>query len=351
MSLLDQWKNSAVSDQNVDTSPLQAAGHYVQDPSVDQLPFPENPAPLYGNTPSYFSPSTPPALTPPPAVYNPFEEDANAPKVTRLLDSPAATRNLPDLHPGLLPMLPDTQDVQRSTTTNLRQPVLIRGDGKKSTGSIRPPQGRRLVIHGAVTCVLAVIVLGTLFAVVPVGSEARGNFNIFNPIMDIVGTKSNNTGTIAQQAATATAVTQDGFDPGSQTYAGLPTAPPSVGGGGGGLNRFFYGQCTYWANMRYHALTGIWVPWLGNANQWYYGGRSYGWVVSGTPNPSGPSIIVLQAGVQGAGWYGHVAIVEHINPDGSVLTSNYNWLGNWAVETYVTFRPGPGVSFVWAPGK
>ena len=57
------------------------------------------------------------------------------------------------------------------------------------------------------------------------------------------------------------------------------------------------------------------------------------------------------AGVEGAGYFGHVAIVEKINADGSVYTSNYNWYGNggWDILSYVTFMPGPGVSFVWHP--
>jgi surface antigen len=101
--------------------------------------------------------------------------------------------------------------------------------------------------------------------------------------------------------------------------------------------------------MRYHALTGYWVPWLGNAYQWAYGASSSGWIVSSTPRV--PSIIVLQSGVQGASYIGHVAVVERINADGSVYTSDYNWYSNggWDILSYVTFTPGPGVSFVWHP--
>jgi len=101
--------------------------------------------------------------------------------------------------------------------------------------------------------------------------------------------------------------------------------------------------------MRYHQLTGYWVPWLGNAYQWSYGAAASGWVVSSTPRV--PSIIVLQPGVQGAGGYGHVAVVERINSDGSVYTSNMNWYSNggWDIVSYVTFTRGPGVSFVSHP--
>ncbi|TMD71450.1 MAG: CHAP domain-containing protein, partial [Chloroflexi bacterium] len=107
-------------------------------------------------------------------------------------------------------------------------------------------------------------------------------------------------------------------------------------------------QCTYWADLRYHQLTGFWVPWGGNAWEWAAGASASGWNVSSSPHV--PSIIVLQPGVQGAGGFGHVAVVERINSDGTVYTSNWNWYGNgggWATWSSWDFTPGPGVSFVW----
>jgi len=173
-----------------------------------------------------------------------------------------------------------------------------------------------------------------------------GSGHLPNPIQlvaSLVHTSNNSPSLIAQQA-TAAVLQQDGYDPG--LGVGVITQP-----GAGSLSRFAFGQCTYWANMRYHALTGYWVPWLGNAYQWAYGASASGWIVSSKPNPNGPSIIVLQPGVEGAGYYGHVAIVEKINADGSVYTSNYNWYSNggWDILSYVTFYPGSGVSFVWHP--
>jgi hypothetical protein len=279
--------------------------------------------------------------TPPPNTTRRLTDYTQAPVVTRqLTDNP----EMPPMTAPLPETLQGTFTAPVRTTSSLRQPTIIRGTGKKSRGTLRPPEGRRLVIHIAGTTVLLLVVLGTLLAVIPTGTDGKGLWNPFQSTMDIVKGRTNSPGLIAQQAATATAVTQDGYDPGGGTsFAGLPTAPP----GGGGLNRFFYGQCTYWANMRYHELTGYWVPWLGNAWQWVAGAEGYGWVVSSTPQLH--SIIVLQPGVEGAGWYGHVAIVEQINADGSVLTSNFNWGGAWAQETFVTFRPGPGVNFVWHP--
>ncbi len=314
----------------------------------EQLSFPTPPPSAYGTAqpsqerqyPSHDATySAQPRVTRQLADYAPMPVPVQTRQLHDYTPAPVATQTLPEVQTGTLPSA-------RRTTTSLREPVVIRGTGKKSKG-IRPPKGRKLVVHIATIAVLILIGLGALIAVVPTGSEGEGLWNPFKATMDMAKGSNNNPGLIAQQAATATAVTQDGYDPGGgQTFAGLPTAPPGSGSGGG-LDRFFYGQCTYWANMRYHQLTGYWVPWLGNAWQWKAGAIGYGWVVSATPKV--PSIIVLQPGVQGSGWYGHVAIVERINADGSVLTSNFNWAGNWAIETFVTFTPGPGVSFVWHP--
>jgi surface antigen len=325
-SSIEKNQSATTTKRNDKTTPFPEP--VSQELPVPQLPFPD---------------ASPQALFQTPDVTRPLAHPLPAPAVTRQLEAyaplPLTTRVLPDLQTGTLPS-------GGNPTTSLRQPVIIRGTGKKSSGTMRPPKGRRPVIHVAVTTLLIFIVLGTLMAVVPTGNEGAKRFNPFNTLMNFANSNSRNTVLLPQQAATATAVTQDGFDAGSGTYVGVQGGPVDIGGGS--ANRFFYGQCTYWANMRYHELTGHWVSWLGNAAQWYYGARAAGWSVSSMPHL--PSIIVLQPGVQQAGWYGHVAVVERINDDGTVLTSNWNWQGNWGRETFVTFRPGPGVSFVWFPG-
>ncbi|WP_160145690.1 CHAP domain-containing protein [Dictyobacter aurantiacus] len=267
--------------------------------------------------------------------------DAQAPLVPMPLDAGAM--------PGIAPR----------TTDPLREVVFIPSTGKKSTGTLRPPRGRRTVVHIGVAVALIVIVIGAFAAVLPTsnGQASSTLTKIFNPGSDTKTSQGNNTALIAAQAATATAVTQDGFDAGNQVYAGVQAAPTVTTNiipaqDQGSLNRFFYGQCTYWANMRYHQLTGHWVPWLGNAYQWAYQAPAYGWKTSSVPNPYGPSIIVLAPYTEGAGAYGHVAVVETgvSNPYNGVSTSNWNWNGNWATTTYWTFYPGSGVTFIWFPG-
>jgi surface antigen len=323
-------RQTSPDEKNTQISPLDLPDLVSQMSPVEQLPFPEDTS-SSKNTPIpvvYEAPASP--------VMSRALENVPSPNVTRMLPIDPATGNLPP---------------QQRITTNLRSPVVIRPTGKKRTTSIRPPRGRRMVVHVAVTALLACIVLGTLIAVVPVGGEAHGGFQLFEPLNKMFNTKGNTTTLIAPQAATATAVTQDGYDPGNyqSVYAGVP--PPPADASDGGFNRFYYGQCTWWAATRYHDLTGKWVPWLGNAYEWYYGAVSSGWTVSATPHV--PSIMVMMPGVEGASYgYGHVAVVEQVLGGGQVLTSNFNWgFGNWGVRTDQVFYQGAGVWFLSFPGK
>lgn len=344
MSSLDHRQNST-AEQHGNTDPLQLSGFNVQQPTVEQLSFPEY-SPTLGN------PQTPSTST--------ASDGESSSQMRALSPSPLVTRELTEVKTDAFSAIPLHRD-----TTTLRHPVIIRGTGRKSS-SLRPPESRRKpAMHAIVTIVLALVVLSALFAVLPVGTNGQSSIlksimGVPNDQMNIANVKSNDTALIAQQAATATVVTTDGYDHGAAVYAGVPTAPPSMGGstggapisGGGGLDRFFYGQCTYWANMRYHAITGHYVTWSGNADEWAIGAANAGWVVSSTPHIH--SIIVLQPYVQGAGGDGHVAVVESIPRPGVAYVSTWNWNaggGGWATLSYWNFNyPAAGVSFVWYPG-
>ncbi|BCL82944.1 CHAP domain-containing protein [Ktedonobacteria bacterium brp13] len=266
------------------------------------------------------------------------------------------------------------QDVKAAPAVqnNQRQPMYIPNSYTKQPQSWRAPQKRQKVVSIGVAVALVVVVLGVLAAVVPTtqGNASTGFGGLFKPVVNSVGVHQDKPALIAAQAATATAVTQDGYDNGNQSYAGvqsnftlpngtntssIPTAPTDTSGGisstsTGTLNTGFYdpfspGQCTYWADYEYHRLTGKTVTWSGNAQDWVYGAQAAGWNVSSTPHLY--SIIVLQGGVQNAGYgTGHVGVVEGINSDGSVRTTNWNIVG-WGVFSWQTYYPGPGVSFIW----
>jgi surface antigen len=310
------------------TNGLQLPGLVNELSPANQLPFPDSTPPT-GKTTRRLefdrSPKVTQAITDPGTTRD----------LSEYFTSPNITRVLPDIDTGKLSFPPD-----ETNTTPLRHPIVIRGTGKKKRGAIHPPKGRKWIISIAAIVLLLFITLGTAFAASPLNGETGHLPNPIQLVASLVHNNNNSPSLVAQQATATAVLQQDGYDPSSgvTTQAGV-----------GGLYRFAFGQCTFWANMRYHALTGYWVPWLGNAYQWAYGAKISGWIVSSKPIV--PSIIVLQPYVQGASGFGHVAIVEKINADGSVYASNYNWYANggWDRLSYWTFTPGPGVSFAWHP--
>lgn len=125
-------------------------------------------------------------------------------------------------------------------------------------------------------------------------------------------------------------------------HASASTSSPPVGYN----NPFPYPYCTWWADERYHQLHGVYVPWTTNADAWEWTARAYqfGWKVSSTASVG--AIIDLQPWVQGAYGSGHVAVVEQVYSDGSVLASNMSWGSNPYQVAYVHFYPGSGVTFI-----
>lgn len=123
--------------------------------------------------------------------------------------------------------------------------------------------------------------------------------------------------------------------------------PPAKKGASGTNNPYPYGQCTWWADERYHELHGAYVPWTNissDAWQWTQRARTFGWHVSS--HPSAGAILNLQPWVQGAYGLGHVAVVERILSNGNVVASSMNWGSTPNQVTTATFTPGPGVTFL-----
>ena len=98
--------------------------------------------------------------------------------------------------------------------------------------------------------------------------------------------------------------------------AGLITDHPTGDTG----NNYSFSQCTWWVYIRRHQLGLTAGSLMGNGNQWANTARSLGYTVSNTPMVG--DVMVFAAGQEGSdGYYGHVAIVEAITTDGSVITS------------------------------
>ncbi|HEX7734902.1 MAG TPA: CHAP domain-containing protein [Ktedonobacteraceae bacterium] len=230
-----------------------------------------------------------------------------------------------------------------------RGPVIIKRSMKKSEREQLTPlahKKRRLLVTASGLLVLLLVTAFALLSATPLGHDVGIPFINSSTGSNGQVATSNTGGFSLVAQATATAVYHrqtDGYDPYSN--GGV-----TISDGSGSLN-WPVGQCTYWANYRYHALTGYWVSWTGNAAQWVAGARAAGWNVSQAPHV--PSILVLMPYVQGAYGYGHVAVVESINDTVSptvVHTSNMNWWvngGGWDKESSADFTVGSGVYFVW----
>ena len=105
----------------------------------------------------------------------------------------------------------------------------------------------------------------------------------------------------------------------------------------GAANGFAYGYCTWWvAHKRY-------VPWRGNAAQWWWNARASGYAEGSMPRAG--AIMVM--GISGTSPQGHVGYVESVNANGSFLVSEMNWWGvpggGWGRVDYRTVTSMRGI--------
>ena len=84
-------------------------------------------------------------------------------------------------------------------------------------------------------------------------------------------------------------------------------------------------QCTLWAYLRRSQLGLPVGSYMGNGAEWANTARSLGYLVNNTPH-YGAVMVFARGQSVGGHWtadrqYGHVAVVERVNADGSVLIS------------------------------
>jgi len=118
-------------------------------------------------------------------------------------------------------------------------------------------------------------------------------------------------------------------------FVSRPVGGVSIEAPGG--NHFAYGYCTWWVAHKRP------IPWRGNAYQWWWNARSFGFAEGPTPRAGA----VLVMGISGSSPQGHVAYVESVNPDGSFLVSEMNWWGvpggGWNRVDYRTVKSMSGI--------
>lgn len=109
-------------------------------------------------------------------------------------------------------------------------------------------------------------------------------------------------------------------------------------------NAYALGQCTWYVYNRVSQTGHSIDPFLGNGGDWNDSAIAKGYQV--TNKPVAGSAVVFEPGVAGShSYYGHVAFVEHVYPDGSFLISEMNISGVYTMA-WRHLTPSEGMSFV-----
>jgi LysM repeat protein len=91
-------------------------------------------------------------------------------------------------------------------------------------------------------------------------------------------------------------------------------------------NKFPVGWCTYYVATKRN------VTWTGDAGYWYQNAAYQGYQVGPTPKV-GAIMVTWES------WAGHVAYVEAVNPDGSWVVTEMNWVAFDVIDQR-TIKPG-----------
>lgn len=200
------------------------------------------------------------------------------------------------IHPGQVLKVSGTASTTSSSTSTRNVSTNVSGG---STYTVQPGDSLSLIASKYNTTYQNIMNLNGL-----------NSFLIFpGQVLKVVGTTAANTNSPSPQASTST---------------------------GGYYTPVFYhqnlydwGQCT-WHTFNRRAQVGkpISTYWW-HAYNWDNAARADGYTVD--HNPTVGSILQSDAG-----YYGHVAFVERVNGDGSVLVSEMNFTGNPGIMTYRT---------------
>lgn len=101
-----------------------------------------------------------------------------------------------------------------------------------------------------------------------------------------------------------------------------------------GTNYYYWGDCTWYVFERRQQLGKPAGNNWGNASNWDDAARGQGYSVSSRPSVG--AIMQANAWTNNAWGMGHVAIVERINSDGSILVSEMNFGSGQGVKTFRT---------------
>lgn len=149
--------------------------------------------------------------------------------------------------------------------------------------------------------------------------------------------------------------TSQAVAPSCGAAAPAPSSPPSSASGRAtgrktDRNLGYAGQCTFGALEDWHAATGYYPFWSGDARYWAASARANGWTV--VPDAQVRSIVVFQPYVQGASSVGHVAWVTGVSrhADGLYVTFHeMNGTRGPGRSDTRTVKDVAGMSYILAP--
>jgi surface antigen len=120
----------------------------------------------------------------------------------------------------------------------------------------------------------------------------------------------------------------------AQMSAPTRILPLSSQSGGTNPNRFAPGQCTWYVASK------VYVPWLGNARDWWPNARTYGYAEGQTPQVG--AIMVSNDSV-----WGHVSLVTAVDSTGWTVTE-MNYQGPYVVDSrHVTPATANLIGFIY----
>ncbi|MFC6179041.1 LysM peptidoglycan-binding domain-containing protein [Weissella sagaensis] len=121
-------------------------------------------------------------------------------------------------------------------------------------------------------------------------------------------------------AESAAAASQAAAQP-QQVAATTTAKPTSVASTNTAGNTYPYGQCTWFVKGDLGWVGNYW----GNASAWPASAAAAGHTVNGTASVG--AVAYFAPGVGGASGYGHVAVVDSVNGDGTITISESNYAG------------------------
>ncbi|MEA2682900.1 MAG: hypothetical protein QOK05_1228 [Chloroflexota bacterium] len=188
----------------------------------------------------------------------------------------------------------------------------------------------RLLTHGLVMAAVAVPFMITAASAHPANVPGRAADRAM--ILTVAANDRSDRALMAEAAAARATATPAAPVPPPAPPRPFAERPPVSGGGG----HFSFGWCTWYVSTRRY------VPWMGNAIEWYRNAAAMGFAEGSSPR-QGAIMVTRESG------YGHVAYVESVDGDGRGWTvSEMNFRGFGVVSTrHIKAGQVPLVGFIY----